>query len=91
VKKIRPYDPSKVNTLEDALVALQGCSFQGRNLGQALEVMTNMVNDKCFRVLTLAGAMIPAGMEEIINQLIEKKIIHAIGRPGQTSSIASST
>ncbi|MEX2717541.1 MAG: deoxyhypusine synthase family protein [Candidatus Sigynarchaeota archaeon] len=82
VKKIIPYDPSKVKTLEDALVALQRCSFQGRNLGQALEVMTNMVKDNCFRVLTLAGAMIPAGMEEIICQLIEKGIVHAIVSTG---------
>jgi deoxyhypusine synthase len=82
VKKIQPFDPSKAKTVEDVLVALQGCSFQGRNLGAALEILTNMVKDKCFRVLTLAGAMIPAGMEEIICQLIEKKIIHAIVSTG---------
>ncbi|NMC08067.1 MAG: deoxyhypusine synthase family protein [Candidatus Lokiarchaeota archaeon] len=82
VKKIQPFDPSKARTVEDVLVGLQGCSFQGRNLGQALEVLTNMVKEKCFRVLTLAGAMIPAGMEEIICQLIEKKIIHAVVSTG---------
>lgn len=82
VEKIRPFDPSKAKTVEDALVALQGCSFQGRNLGHALEVLTKMVEDKCFRVLTLAGAMIPAGMEEIVCQLVEKGIVHAIVSTG---------
>ena len=77
-KKIQPFNPSKARTVEDVLVALQSCSFQGRNLGQALEILTKMVEDKCFRVLTLAGAMIPAGMEEIICQLIERKIVNVI-------------
>ncbi|MHA1584275.1 MAG: deoxyhypusine synthase family protein [Promethearchaeota archaeon] len=82
-KKIEPYDPSKVNTVEDALIALQGCSFQGRNLGNALEVMTKMAQDEdCLRVLTLAGAMIPAGMEEIICQGIERGIFGAIVSTG---------
>jgi len=82
-KKIQPFDPSKAKTVEDVLVGLQSCSFQGRNLGQALEILTSMVEDKsCFRVLTLAGAMVPAGMEELICQLIERKIIHAIVSTG---------
>ncbi|HME54377.1 MAG TPA: deoxyhypusine synthase family protein [Candidatus Lokiarchaeia archaeon] len=81
-KKIQPFDPSKAKTVEDVLVGLQSCSFQGRNLGQALEILTNMVEDKCFRVLTLAGAMVPAGMEEIICQLIERKIVNTIVSTG---------
>ena len=82
-KKIVPYDPTKVTTVEDALVALQGCSFQGRNLGIALEILTDMAsNPECLRVLTLAGAMIPAGMEEIICQAIERKIIKVIVTTG---------
>ncbi len=81
--KIKPFNPKSVNTVEEALVNLQSCSFQGRNLGRALEVLTNMVNTpNCFKVLTLAGAMIPAGMEEVINQAIEYKIIDAIVTTG---------
>lgn len=81
--KVKPFDPSKVNTVEDALVALQSCSFQGRNLGRALEVLTNMVQKpECFRVLTLSGAMVPAGMEEIVCQGIEKGIFSAIVTTG---------
>jgi hypothetical protein len=45
-KKISPFDPSKVKNLEDALVQLQGCSFQGRTFGNSLEVLTNMVTEK---------------------------------------------
>jgi deoxyhypusine synthase len=81
--KIAPFDPNKVKSVEDALVQLQKCSFQGRNLGRALEVLTNMVKESnCLRVLTLSGAMIPSGMEEILCQAIERKIVNVIVSTG---------
>jgi len=86
-RKIKPYDPSKVGDLDEALIQLQGCSFQGRNLGLALDVLTKMVEDKdCFKVLTLSGALIPAGMEEIICQGIEHKIFNCIVSTGANIS-----
>ncbi|WP_457559587.1 deoxyhypusine synthase family protein [Candidatus Harpocratesius sp.] len=82
-KKIHPYNPNSVKSVEDALVNLQTCSFQGRNLGNALEVLTKMTKTQnCLKVLTLAGAMIPAGMEEIINQGIELGVFNAIVTTG---------
>ena len=82
-KKIKPYDPTKVKTIEDALHELQGCSFQGRNLGQALEVMADMVKaPNCLKVLTLSGALIPAGMEKVLNMGIELGVFNAIVTTG---------
>ena len=79
MKKIIPYDPTKVKDVESALVALQGLSFQGRNLGNALELLAEMVGDsECFRVLVVSGAAIPAGMEEIFCQLIDRDMFHCI-------------
>ncbi len=81
--KIQPYDPSKNITVAEALKALSKCSFQGRNLGNALQILEIMANNKeCLKVFTLSGAMIPAGMEEIICQLIEKKVINVIVTTG---------
>ncbi|MHA1612052.1 MAG: deoxyhypusine synthase family protein [Promethearchaeota archaeon] len=81
--KIQPYDPTKITTVEDALKALQGCSFQGRNLGMVLEVLSKMVKTpNCLKVLTLSGALVPAGMEEIINQGIEHGIFDVIVTTG---------
>ncbi len=80
--------------MEDALVALQECSFQGRNLGTALEVITKMVSTpNCLRVLTISGAMIPAGMEEVICQCIERGVVGAIVSTGAnlTHSIVNAT
>ena len=81
--KIEPFDPSKVRTVEKALTELEGYSVSRKKSGTALEVLTNMVNaPNCLRVLTLAGALIPAGMEELICQAIERKVIGAIVSTG---------
>ncbi len=80
---IKPYNPREVVTVLDALQNLQGCSFQGRQLGKALQVFWDMVSDEdCFKVLALAGAMIPAGMGELICTLIEERFIDAIVSTG---------
>ncbi len=82
-EKVKNFDPNKIETVENALNALKSCSFQGRNLGKALEILTEMVSvPKCFKVLSLSGAMVPAGMEEIICQGIENKVFDAIVTTG---------
>mgnify|MGYP006290038869 CR=1 FL=1 len=82
-RKIKPFNPREVNSIEDALIAFQSCSFQARNLGKALDILSEMMEDqKCMRVLCLSGAMIPAGLEELICQMIEEKVIHFIVTTG---------
>jgi len=82
-EKIRPFDPKRAINIEQTLIELQGCAFQGRNLGNALEILYKMYLDKeCARILTLSGAMVPAGMEEVINQGIERGVFSAIVTTG---------
>jgi deoxyhypusine synthase len=82
--KIKPYNPELVNSVEEALEALQTCSFQGRNLGIGLEIWSKMVSEgsECLKVLTLSGAMIPAGMGEAICCAIERGFVDAIVSTG---------
>src|SRR5271157_2366901 len=82
--KIQPYDPETVNSVEDALIALQTCSFQGRNLGIGLEIWSQMVAEgsDCLKVLTFSGAMIPAGMGEAVCCAIERGLVDAIVSTG---------
>ncbi len=62
---------------------LSRCGSGGARLADAVEILHKMAtNSRCFRVLTLSGAMVPAGMEEIVCQLIERKILHAIVSTG---------
>jgi hypothetical protein len=39
-EKIKNYDPNEIESVENALNALKSCSFQGRNLGKALDIFS---------------------------------------------------
>ena len=83
IKKIIPFNIYKIKTIEDLLNSLKNCGFQGRNLGKALDILYTMVSsDKVLTVLTLSGAMVPAGMGDIICALIEHKLIDVIVSTG---------
>lgn len=85
--KIAPLSPRDVGSVNDLLQRLGGCSFQGRALSRCLDVLENMVRDQeCMVIMTLAGAMVPGGMEETVVQLIENGIIHALVSTGANMS-----
>jgi len=83
IRKIQPYDAKKVKNISNFLTALKKCSFQGRNLGIALDILEKMVSDNnILTVLTLSGAMVPAGMGDLICVLIENKLIDVVVTTG---------
>ena len=87
IRKIQPYNAKNVKNVDDFLTALKECSFQGRNLGMALDILEKMVSDDdILTVLTLSGAMVPAGMGDLICVLIENKLIDVIVTTGANIS-----
>ncbi|MFW9771408.1 MAG: deoxyhypusine synthase family protein [Candidatus Heimdallarchaeota archaeon] len=83
IKKITPFSVYNVKNVDDLLNSLKNCGFQGRNLGKALDILYKMVTDnQILTVLTLSGAMVPAGMGEIICALIENHLIDVIVSTG---------
>ncbi|MCE7934870.1 MAG: hypothetical protein DYG96_09790 [Chlorobi bacterium CHB2] len=86
-KKIAPVSPKDVAGVNDLLERLGGCSFQGRALSRCLDVLEHMVRDEeCMVIMTLAGAMVPGGMEEVVTQFIEHGIIDALVSTGANMS-----
>ncbi|MFX0021945.1 MAG: deoxyhypusine synthase family protein [Candidatus Hermodarchaeota archaeon] len=76
IKKVKPFDVKKIKNIDNLLTSLKDCGFQGRNLGVAIDIIEKMVtNRKCLTVLTLSGALVPAGMGEIITVLMEHELI----------------
>ncbi len=79
IKKVKPFDVKRVKKIDDLLISLKDCGFQGRNLGLALDILEKMVSNKeCLTVLTLSGALVPAGMGEIISILMEYELIDVL-------------
>jgi deoxyhypusine synthase len=85
--KIDPLSPSSIERVDDLLSALTKCAFQGRNLGKALDIFEKMVEkEDCLKVLTLSGAMVPAGMGHIVIEMIEYGLIDVIVTTGANLS-----
>lgn len=86
-RRIEPISPRETTSVSDLLERLGGCSFQGRALSRCLDVLYTMTTrDECMTVMTLAGAMVPGGMEETISQLIEEGVIQALVTTGANVS-----
>lgn len=79
VKKIIPYDLKRIKNSDDVLKALRNCGFQGGKLGRALDILYQMVTDEeCLTILTLSGAMVPAGMGSLICALLEHNLVDVL-------------
>jgi deoxyhypusine synthase len=78
-KKVIPLSVKTITNIDDLLKSLRNCGFQGRKLGIALDILFKMVDSEdILTVLTLSGAMIPAGMGDLIITLIEHNLIDVI-------------
>ena len=78
-KKVIPFDAKKVRNIDDILTLVKNCGFQGRKLGLASDILYKMVSDKeILTVLTLAGAMVPAGYGKLISILIEYDLVDVL-------------
>jgi deoxyhypusine synthase len=80
---VEPLDPDKIHSFSDLLEAMGRTSFGGRRLGEAFEVMKEMILDPdCYVVATFSGAMTIAKMGPIICRMIDNGMIDAIVSTG---------
>ena len=72
-------DPEHVHSFSDLLRAMQKTAFAGRQIGEAFDVMQDMVSDPdCLVVATLSGAMTVAKMSTLLCRMIEHGMINVI-------------
>jgi deoxyhypusine synthase len=82
-KKIKPFNPYQIDDFNDLLHSLKFCGFQARNLGIASDILYKMVkDDDCLTILTLSGAMVPAGMRNIIIDLLNYNLVDVLVSTG---------
>lgn len=83
LKPLKPLDLSKVRTVNDLVTQMRDMSFGARDVGEAADVLFEMVTDKdCFVVLTLSGAMTVAKMGLVICDLIDNGMVNAVVSTG---------
>lgn len=80
---LEPLDVMKTGSFADMLAAMSKTAFGGRTLGEAADVMYEMVTDpKCFIVGTFSGAMTIAKQGLLITEMIDRGMLHAIVSTG---------
>jgi deoxyhypusine synthase len=80
---LEPLDLGRVKSIDDLVRAMAKTAFTGRQLGEAADVLEAMALDEdCFVVMTLAGAMTVAKQGLIITDLIDRGIVNAIVSTG---------
>lgn len=80
-----PTDPFRVDPGDDVATVLdkmRQISFQGRNLGQALDIWRQMLRDECTIWFGLSGAMSAGGMRRILSFLIKNGYIDVLVSTG---------
>ena len=74
---------SDVSSFSDLLRSMSSTAFSGRQLGEAFDVLLEMVrSESCHIVLTLTGAMTVAKQGQIVCDLIERNIVKSVVATG---------
>jgi len=65
--------------VRDIMEEFSKAGFSARALGEALEVYHKMLQDKgCVKILSITGALVPAGMRNVFLEAINNKLIDII-------------
>lgn len=77
----------KEKSVSQLLAEMSRTAYQGRKLGEAVDVWDNMVREKDLTIIMgLAGSMSTAGQWTIVNWLIEKRFIDVLVSTGANVS-----
>ncbi len=83
LQPLEPIDVTKTGTCSELLAAMSKTAFSGRSLGEAADILTEMITDeKCLVVGTFAGAMTIAKQGLMISQMIDEGILGAVVSTG---------
>ncbi len=80
---LEPLDITRIQDFDELLAAMAKTAFGGRSLGEAAEVLTQMVRDpECIIVGTFSGAMSVAKMGLLICEMIDQGWLQVIVTTG---------
>jgi len=79
---VNPFIIDPDDSVADVLKKMGDCSFQGRNLSQALDIWDRMLDDNCTIFFGLSGAMSAAGMRLLVKYLIDNRFIDCLVSTG---------
>ena len=79
---VDPFTVREKASAAEIVQGMAGTSFQARNLATATEIWRKMLGDEVTIFLGLAGAMVPAGMRDILRYVIENRMVDVVVTTG---------
>ncbi len=80
--EIAPFPVTGEASALEIVERMAATAFQARNLGQAARVWEAMLRDRVTIFFGLAGAMVPAGMRQVLVYLIQNRLIDVLVSTG---------
>lgn len=78
-KKIKQVNVKEDKTLKELIDDLDETAFNARRLARACKIYEKMVKtQRCIKFFSLAGAMVPAGMQKIIHDMLDLGFIDVL-------------
>lgn len=77
-----PFQVQDKMSVAELVQGMAGTSFQARNLASATRIWKRMLEDEVTIFLGVAGAMVPAGMRNILRYIIENRMVDVIVSTG---------
>lgn len=81
-KNVVPFKVKNNSNVSDVLKRMGDTAFQGKTLSIGTDIWEKMIHTDCTIFFGLAGAMVPAGMREIIVYLIKNRYIDVLVSTG---------
>jgi deoxyhypusine synthase len=83
MEKVKPIELKEGLTVKELVGQMKDAGFGARKIGKASEIVGKMFDDsECKVFLGLAGAMVPAGMKNIVIDLIREKKVDVMVTTG---------
>ncbi|MEM1550894.1 MAG: deoxyhypusine synthase [Candidatus Bathyarchaeia archaeon] len=86
VRRLKPIEVKVPKKISELLLEMSGTGFQGRKLGEVIEVWEEMLRDEVTIFFGYAGSMSTTGQWKIVNWLVEKRFIDVIVSTGANIS-----
>lgn len=78
MKQIKQINVGKNEKVSELIKKMGEASFGARGLSEAVSVYKEMISKKAFIFMGLAGAMVPAGMRQVITDYLRSGYVHAL-------------
>lgn len=79
---VTPFTVTERVTAAELIERMAGTAFQARNLALSVQIWAQMFKSPVFIFFGLSGAMVPAGMRDVLVYLIENRLIDCLVSTG---------